>query len=75
MPQQALASKRKGAPCAVSLECELRIVVWGVHEPEVRGKSKAIQTAGCADCFVTAQAGNGPVQESDAHKDASITPV
>ena len=67
-PQQALASKPKVLRAPSALECELRIVVWGVHELEVRGKSKAIQTAGCADCFVTAQAGNGPVQESDVHK-------
>jgi len=67
-PQQALASKPKVLRAPMALECELRVVVWGVHELEVAGKSQSIQKDGYASCFVTVQAGHGPVQESDVHE-------
>jgi len=66
-PQQALASKPKVLRAPSALECELRVVIWGVHELEFRGKSKALQHSSSADVFVTVQAGQGPLQESDVH--------
>jgi len=67
-PQQALASKPKVLRAPSALECELRVVVWSVVELEVSGKSKAIQTSGAANAFVTVQAGHGQLQESDVHE-------
>ena len=66
-PQQALASKPKVLRAPSALDCELRVVVWGVHDLDVRGKSRHIQNKACADCFVTVQAGHTPLQESDVH--------
>jgi len=66
-PPQALASKPKVLRAPAALECQLRVVVWGVHELEIRGKSTAIMNSGTADVFVTVQAGQGTAQESDTH--------
>ena len=66
-PQQALASKPKVLRAPSALDCELRVVVWGVHDLDVRNKSPKIQRDGFADCFVTVTAGNSPLQESDVH--------
>lgn len=64
---QALASKPKVLRAPAALECQLRVIVWGVHELEIRGKSTAIMHSGAADVFVTVQAGQGTAQESDTH--------
>lgn len=69
-PPQALASKPKVLRAPSALECQLRVVVWGVHDLEIRGKSTAIDSAGYANVFVTVQAGNGPAYESDIHRAA-----
>ena len=67
-PQQALASKPKALRAPSALDCELRVIVWGVHDLEIKGKTPSILHNGTADCFVTVTAGNSPMQESDIHQ-------
>ena len=69
-PPQALATKPKVLRAPAALECQLRVVVWGVHELEIRGKSAAIDKAKAADVFVTVSAGHLQPQESDVHHGA-----
>ena len=42
-PPQALASRPKVLRAPSALECELRVVLWGVHEFSAKGKSLHIQ--------------------------------
>ena len=67
-PPQALATKPKVLRAPAALECQLRVVVWGVHDLAIKGKSSTIAKLGSADVFVTAHTGAGSrTEETDVH--------
>ena len=70
-PPEALANKPKVLRAPSALDCQLRVVVWGVHDLAIKGKSSAIQKLGAADVFVTAHTGQGSrTEETDVHHGA-----